>query len=229
MSTLYELFKVDENATQEEIKQAYENILNKANSYTQNVKINQQISRIKIAYGILSNPEKLKKYDLDLATKIADKLLESIQKSEKKTEDETPKIDEERIRQAIKKEVNKAIEQQELNEIKENMAVKAEEEKIKRQKKEERRRMIELKKAKELKKEQEIMEYGRYLENQGYKVKYPWTWRRVKSAIISLISIIIGLVILWHIPFIRNAIINLYNENVVIKYIVDSIKSIINV
>ena len=236
MSTLYDLFKVKENATQDEIKQAYDKILEKADSLPQNEKIIEQTRRIKIAYGILSNPEKREKYDMDLATKRADELLQNVQTKEEPNEEvieksELPEIDEAKIKQEIENQIDKAQTVRQLEEKLEQQrkAEQAREEQIRKQiKKQERRNRRQAKKEQQLKREMEINAYGEYLQRQGYKVKYPWTWLRVKRLMLSILSIIIALIIIWHIPFVRKTLTDLYHENPVIKFLVDIVFSILN-
>lgn len=236
MSTLYDLFKVKENATQDEIKQAYDKILEKADSLPQNEKIIEQTRRIKIAYGILSDPEKREKYDMDLATQKADELLQNVQTKEEPNEEvieksELPEIDEAKIKQEIENQIDKAQTVRQLEEKLEQQrkAEQAREEQIRKQiKKQERRNRRQAKKEQQLKREMEINAYGEYLQRQGYKVKYPWTWLRVKRLMLSILSIIIALIIIWHIPFVRKTLTDLYHENPVVKFLVDIVFSILN-
>ena len=60
LSTLYELFKLNEDASQEEIKESYEKILEEANNLPQNEQTVNQVRRIKIAYGILHRIARIK-------------------------------------------------------------------------------------------------------------------------------------------------------------------------
>lgn len=233
MRTLYDLFKVKENSTQLEIQQAYENILKKASSLPQNQKIVEQIQRIKIAYGILSDPEKRKKYDLDLATKRADELLENVQihpREETKTEE--IQIDETAIKQEIENQIQDVIHIQNLRDWKEKLEQERQEElrnqeRLKKQmKRQERKNRRQAKKDQQRKREMEINAYGEYLQRQGYKVKYPWTWLRIKRLFFSIVVVIIVLWIAWQIPVVRQPFLDLYEENFIVKYLVDWIGSI---
>lgn len=236
MSTLYDLFKVKENATQEELKESYNKILEKANSLPQTDKVVEQVRRVKIAYGILSNPEKRKKYDLDLAAKRADQLIENIQfkQEEPKQEEkqmpinniEEPKLDEERIKKAIDEQLNNVANTMQETQKNSDNEKKEEKSRARQLKKEERKRKRQYKKDQQFKREMQIQAYGEYLQNQGYKVKYPWTWLRVKRLIITIISIIIVAVIAWHIPFVRNTLTDLYNENFIVQILTDMVVSL---
>ena len=73
--------------------------------------------------------------------------------------------------------------------------------------------------------------YINNLKNMGYEIRYERPFKeKIKIAFASfcgiLLVIFIGF-ILWHIPFIKNYFINLYNDNVIFKIIVDLISNII--
>lgn len=228
LNTLYELLKVKENASQEELTESYHKILEKAASLPQSEKLIEQVRRIKIAYGILSDVEKRKKYDLDLATKRADELLENVQVKKEEVKPEVMESfiaheQEEKLKQTISEQIDHVIENYNVSQVKQQNDQKLVE---KRQKQQLRKAKKEAKKQQQLKREMEIQAYGRYLENQGYKVKYPWTWPRVKRLLISIVTVCISGFILWHIPFVKNTLVNLYQENFVVKLFVDMIASI---
>lgn len=68
--------------------------------------------------------------------------------------------------------------------------------------------------------------YVTELRNRGYDVKYPWTWKRVRNLIVGIATFIFIGYILWQIPAVKEPLIDLYNENFIVKAIVDIIKSI---
>ena len=68
--------------------------------------------------------------------------------------------------------------------------------------------------------------YVTELRNRGYDVKYPWTWKRVRNLIVGIATFIFIGYILWQIPAVKETLIDLYNENFIVKAIVDIIKSI---
>ncbi len=230
MRNLYELFKVEEDATPEQITQAYHRLLAKSESLPQTENLKEQIGRIKIAYGILSNPEKRKKYDLDFATQKAKKLLEElpIKEEENKPEEKTSNTnstitDETKMKQTIAKQIDAIMEvcnDQTKQYEKQQKTIE------KQQKKYLRQEQRNQKKQKQLKREMEIQAYGRYLEQQGYQVKYPWTWLRVKRLLLAIFVLLISGFIIWQIPFIRKQIMDLYQQNFLIKVFIDSIVSI---
>ena len=187
----------------------------------QNKKIIEQLGRIQIAYGILSNPEKRKRYDSDLANQRAEELLQKVQITEEEPEVFQSGTEEEKIKQTILEQINQVADSYEVEKIRQEKQQKLAE---KQAKKDFRKAKREAKKRQQRKREMEIQAYGRFLEKQGYQVKYPWTWLRVKRLMISLLVILISLVILWQIPFVKNAGINLYHQNFIVKWMVDTIK-----
>lgn len=70
--------------------------------------------------------------------------------------------------------------------------------------------------------------YIQDLKNRGYKIKYKKSFKDYLKGIVSIIIVIIILILLWHIPFIQNYFINLYEENQVIHYIVDIFINLFN-
>lgn len=228
MSTLYDLLKVEETATQEELEKAYCKILEKAESLPQNEKIVEQVRRVKIAYGILSDVEKRQKYDLDLATQRADELLKNVQV--KKTEDDhqitktsAKQESEKRFKQTISEQIDKMVENNKTEQIRQENEQKIAE---KQAQKEFRKAKREVKKRRQLEREMQIQAYGQYLENQGYRVKYPWTWLRLKRLIRTILIGIGTCLILWQIPFVKKPLIGLYQDNFIVKCLVDIVVSI---
>ena len=65
--------------------------------------------------------------------------------------------------------------------------------------------------------------YYKYLKSLGYKVKFKWTWKQY----VMLFIIVIGL-ILWVIPPTHDWMLNLYNDNIFIKTIVNIFIGIFN-
>ena len=79
MVTIYEVLEVSEDASKEEIEKAYAKLVYEyridPNLSEEDNKENELLlNKLKIAYGILANDEKRKKYDQDLAQKRAEEL-----------------------------------------------------------------------------------------------------------------------------------------------------------
>lgn len=70
--------------------------------------------------------------------------------------------------------------------------------------------------------------YIQDLKNRGYRIKYKKSIKDYLKGIISIIIVIIILILLWHIPFIQNFFLNLYENNKSIHYAVDFFINLFN-
>lgn len=68
--------------------------------------------------------------------------------------------------------------------------------------------------------------YDAYLRERGYKLKYKWTFKRVLQVILIIVISIAVFTILFFIPPIHEYCLELYEENIVVKLIVDLFSSI---
>lgn len=147
-------------------------------------------------------------------------LEENKRRNESMTEEERRReLEEERQKEAEAKRL------QELRAIEERVNQKEYEKTLKKQ---EALNKKEMKKAEREYKEKYKEAYVTELRNRGYNVKYPWTWKRVKNLLIGIIATILVIVVAWQIPMVREPLIDLYNENVIIKTLVDVVGSILN-
>lgn len=91
---------------------------------------------------------------------------------------------------------------------------------------EQKLRKEELKQREKLEKEYENAYYS-YLKSLGFKVKHKWTKENIKDffIVISIMAIIITA--LWFIPPTHNWMVNFYEENPILKTIIDIIVAII--
>ena len=67
--------------------------------------------------------------------------------------------------------------------------------------------------------------YDAYLRERGYKLKYKWTFKRIMTLIITIVTTIIVFTILFFIPPIHNYCIQLYEENIIIRFCVNLVSS----
>lgn len=240
MKNLYRLLNVEEKASKDEIIVAYDNIIRLE---TDENKKNQ----LRIAIDILLNDEKRNKYDNDLNKSRAEQLLKQVQIKEETKAEEIKKevsntnIEEKNRQDAYNKKMEAMImaeaqrqldeknKQQEKNiENKQEPDFKKieEEEYRKALKKQEKLRKKQIKKAEQEYKDAYAEAYHAELKKMGYDVKAPWTKKRIKSLIISIIVVILLIFILSKLPFVKNAFIELYNSNDIIKAVVDIFSSI---
>lgn len=226
MVTIYDLLEVDEKASKEEIEKAYQKLILE---YSQSPKLTPQenadneliLNKVKIAYEILMDEEKRSRYDKELSKKRAEELLKNVSiKEEPKIEENNSKeynddeyddtqyddsqVEEETEEVTLSKEEQKRVQKAAQNEFKANLkkAQKAEEEYNKAYNE----------------------AYNNYMKKMGYNPKEPITLKKIRNIFIFIIATIIVCFIAWIIPPIRNLLINLYNENIIIKALVDIIR-----
>lgn len=63
--------------------------------------------------------------------------------------------------------------------------------------------------------------YVQDLRNRGYKIRYKKTFKDYVRIVITVLVLVAIAFIAWQIPFVRNWFEDLYNNNTVLKYIVD--------
>ena len=168
---------------------------------------------------IVEEPETDSQMD-EIRNDIFGALEENKRRNESMTEEERRReLEAERQKEAEAKRL------QELRAIEERVNQKEYEKTLKKQ---EALNKKEMKKAEREYKEKYKEAYVTELRNRGYNVKYPWTWKRVKNLLIGIIATILVIVVAWQIPMVREPLIDLYNENVIIKTLVDVVGSILN-
>ena len=69
--------------------------------------------------------------------------------------------------------------------------------------------------------------YYNYLRSLGYKIKEKWTWQKTKSLLLTILIMAVIIAILWILPPTHDMMIDFYESNGIIKFIVDVIGGII--
>lgn len=261
MVTIYDLLEVREDASKEEIGKAYRDLaleykVNPSLSEKENKENEMVLNKLKIAYEILMDDEKRKKYDKDLAQKRAEELLRNVSTSsdESDTEDTINEEKSENVEnrenvtvssngrnikktENIKKEYNNSNKNEEsyYDEDEENEYDENEEVVLSKKDQKSIQKAAQKDFKNNLKKAQKIEEeynqaynkaYNDYLRKLGYKVKEPITLKRIAKTIITILVIIIVCFILWKIPPIHKILVNVYEDNIIIKSLVDIVKII---
>lgn len=212
MSNLYEILEVSEKASKEVIEKAYKVLAKKYHPDLQKEGDKEhaeiKMKQINEAYEILSDDEKRNQYDIELQAK---------REEERKKE--------------IENEVNKNIK---VQEVEKNIYDK-EEGKIKKYKNNLNRDEIEIRNQQ--KENMKILEnemqrayanaYNDYLRSLGYKIKQPWTLKRFIELIKVLVILAIIIAIIWFFPPTNKLIINFYEQNSILKTIINIIGNII--
>ncbi len=178
----YKILEIDKNASPEIIKKAYTTLAKKYHPDLQDESVKhiyeEKLKLINEAYEVLSNEEKRKQYDLELARK----------------EPNTENL---------------------LNENVNNISNEYQEELLRQQQLEYQRQVQQTK---------EKAYYDAYiqdLKNRGYKIRYKKTFSDYVKNFIALTCTIFILFLLWQLPFVKKFFISMYNENPVLKAIVD--------
>ena len=71
--------------------------------------------------------------------------------------------------------------------------------------------------------------YEDYLRSLGYKIKYKWTWQGTKELFISILIMAIIAVGIWCFPPTHNFLVEFYNSNQVVQILVSLITNLIDI
>ena len=199
MENLYELLEVSEKASQEIIEKAYKTLAKKWHPDLQEGS-NKALAE-----------EKMKKINNAY----------SILSDENKRKKYDAKLEEERERLKEENSIQRSEPQEEIQYQEDEPRQEYGFENLSRKEQARLKRKIEKNANEEYRKL-----YEDYFRSLVYKVPHRITWKEVKATIkvILIFCAILGL--LWLMPFSRNWMISLYNENIVIKLIVDIIRGI---
>lgn len=213
MINYYEILEVSEKASDEVIEKAYKVLAKKyhpdlqQNGNKKNAE--EKMKLVNEAYDILSNPQK--------------------------REDYNKKLNDERTRENIKKQEQANIKNDSYNYVRPNYNQERANVSNNYNYKEQNYNKEEIKRQQEFRQKVEkearrryLEAYDNYLRSLGYRVKYRWTWDRVKALLITIAVMVLIGIILWMIPITRMYMINFYEENFVVKIIVDIIGSVLS-
>lgn len=221
----YDILQVNQNASPEIIEKAYKTLAKKYHPDLQpeeNKKQAEEILKdINEAYEILSNPISKANYDNSLKENyISEEDYENLYNQNEVLKNKLNNI--------YQKEKNiNNINDENINYPKNNINdnLKKQEEFFAKQQAENLKYQEELQRARE---KAYHDAYIQDLKNRGYKIKYKKTFKDYLKGFITIFIVIIVLIALWHIPFIHNFFMNLYNENELLHYIVDLFLNIFN-
>ncbi len=223
----YDILQINKNASPEIIEKAYKTLAKKYHPDLQPEKNKKQaeeiLKDINKAYEVLSNPISKAEYDSTLKENyIYEEDYENLY-----NQNEVLKSKLNNIYQQEKNITNRNINNQNINYQKNNINdnLKKQEEFFAKQQAENLKYQEELQKARE---KAYHDAYIQDLKNRGYKIKYKKTFKDYLKGFISILIVILVLIALWHIPFIHNFFLNLYNENELLRYIVDLFSNILS-
>ena len=216
-NTLYEVLEVSENASAEVIEKAYKVLAKKYHpdlqSEANKKSAENKMKKINEAYDVLGNEEKRKEYDKVL---------------EQEREEQRLKQEMELERQRIEKEqANQASYMNGYNSADNINSDEMQEQRLKYEKKLRKEEMQQRKKMQEnLNREYENAYYN-YLRSLGYKVKRRITKERVRDFFITIGVMVLIITALWFIPPTHDWLVSFYEENPILKAIIDVIVSVI--
>ena len=208
----YEILEINKNASPEIIEKAYKTLVKKYHPDLQKEnlksKYEEKIKNINEAYEVLSNVEKRKNYDLNL-------------KSNEISVEDYNNLYNENI--YLKKEINnlKNLNKNIINNENNNY-YKNTQNNFKNNSNTNNENIYNNKINNAINKAY-YDAYIQDLKNRGYKINYKKTWKDFLALLITILIFIIIAFIIWHIPFTKNYLINLYNENPVLQFFVNLI------
>ena len=230
----YDILQINQNASPEIIEKAYKTLAKKYHPDLQeenNKKEAEEILKeINEAYERLSNPDKKALYDQNLKNEtISQEDYDKIYHQNEALKEELNNLKNNTSNTTTSSNIN-------LNSFNTNYNKKSQlnQEDIDRIKKEEQE--LEYKKR-QLQYQEQIEQarqkayhdaYIQDLKNHGYRIKYKKSFKDYLKGIISIIIVIIILILLWHIPFIQNFFLNLYENNKSIHYAIDFFINLFN-
>ena len=230
----YDILQINQNASPEIIEKAYKTLVKKYHPDLQeenNKKEAEEILKeINEAYEILSNSDKKALYDQNLKNEtISQEDYDKIYHQNEALKEELNNLKNNTSNTTTSSNIN-------LNSFNTNYNKKSQlnQEDIDRIKKEEQE--LEYKKR-QLQYQEQIEQarqkayhdaYIQDLKNHGYRIKYKKSFKDYLKGIISIIIVIIILILLWHIPFIQNFFLNLYENNKSIHYAIDFFINLFN-
>lgn len=215
MKNYYEILEVNETASQEVIERVYKLL---AKKYHPDMNLDnpkeaeEKFKEVTTAYETLSNPDKRKKYDEELAYERQQQNDTNSYTTTQETYTNTSSYVEPR-----QEYVNTTYSQEIVKD--EKARQKAQKKILEQAAKEQARREYEAQKAYN-------DAYYKALEDMGYTIVYQKTFKDYLRIFLTLIVMAIVLFALWQIPFIREKAIDVYENSGPLKKIIDIIINI---
>lgn len=212
----YEILEVNKNASPEIIEKAYKTLVKKYHPDLQQDenknKYEEKIKKINEAYEILSDPEKRKNYDLQL-------------KSNEISKEDYTNLYNENI--SLKNEINYLKNNINVNSSYQTQNIKNNIQQNQNTNYENNINQEEInQKINDAVNKAYHDAYVQDLRNRGYKIKYKKTFKDFLALILTIGVILVVIFVLWQIPFTRNYLIGLYNDNPAVQFIVNLFLSI---
>ena len=215
MANYYEILEVSEKASKEVIEKAYRVLAKKyhpdGKPQEEKAKAEQMMKQINEAYDVLSNEEKRRKYDSDLQWQKQQEEDRKTQEAQRKMQETYEQMlqEERAINRQNREEKNQRAEQNKSYATNENSkmeSAKAINEKMQRAYRQ---------------------AYNDYWRSKGYKIKEKWTWKKTKDLLKALGIILLIILFLWFFPPTHQMLVSFYEDNFIVKAIVDVIVNIV--
>ncbi len=215
MANYYEILEVSEKASKEVIEKAYRVLAKKyhpdGKPQEEKAKAEQRMKQINEAYDVLSNEEKRSKYDSDLQW-------QKQQEEDRKRQEEQRKM-QETYEQMLQEEraINKQNGEERNQEVAQNKSYATNE----------NSRMASAKAIHSQMQRAYRQAYNDYWRSKGYKIKEKWTWKKTKDLLKALGIILLIILFLWFFPPTHQMLVSFYEDNFIVKAIVDVIVNIV--
>ena len=222
--TLYDILEVSEKASKEVIEKAYKVLVKKYHPDLQTEenksKAEAKMKEINEAYNVLSDDSAREKYDAELANDREIERQEDLRKQQEmysNMDTNTQNNYNMQNAQATQGNINNDKDLQ--RNIQE--ALKKQQEDLRRQQEAYVKQRAEMEK-------QYNNAYYKYLKSLGYKVKFKWTWKQFLMLLIVIAVLVIAGLIMWVIPPTHDWMMDLYNNNILIRIIANIFIGIFN-
>lgn len=199
MINYYEILEVSKNASKEVIDKAYRVLAKKYHPDLQQgqdkIQAENKMKEINEAYDVLSDDNKREEYNSFLESENERKKEKEI---ENKIEERQKNLDKNKQEEQISKQVNSNSNNDDYDYERQRQA----------------KLQNEMNKA-------YIQAYKDYWRSRGYKIKEPWTWKRFIELLKVILILVIIIVVIWFFPPTHKLLVDMYNDNTIIKTLVD--------
>lgn len=239
MKNYYEILEVDIKASTEVIEKAYKTLVKKYHPDLQPPEKKQEaenkIKMINEAYDVLSNQVKREQYDAVLQREKEEEILKKY-KEKSNTQNTYNTVNKTNYSNDRYNVQNNEYQTNPTKKYTSNISLKKQIKNLNKRKRKKQKYKYynddQLEKAYKKAYEDTYKAYNdayiKALKNMGYEIEYEKTWKDYLRGILVIIFIIVFCYILWHIPFVKNFILDFYNNNEIIKKLIESLKQTIS-
>lgn len=215
MKNLYDILQVSENASDEVIEKAYKTLVKKYHPDLQPKEKKQvaeaMMKSLNEAYETLSDPEKRKRYDEEYQQQ---KRIQEEEKYQKFHQAQQENVSSQRT--VSNQEMTK--QEPETQTMQDENLVEYMGDMVKNAFSSKRRQNTKIKRAYQ---DGYQDAYREYWTTQGYTVKEPWSWKRVKEVLKSVLIFSAVLLFIWFFPPTHNMLVSIYEDNEILRNLID--------